>query len=63
MKTSTSFWQRMGFHEWFLKREADDAVQQASPLTADEIYKYVIQKFLDSIKELSFANRVVFYHE
>lgn len=63
MKTKTSFWQRMGFHDWFLKREADYSVQQAPPLTPDDIYKYIVQKFQESIKELSFANRVVFYHE
>ena len=63
MKTKISFWQRMGFHEWFLKREADYAVQQIPPLKPDDIYKYIIQKFEESIKELSFANRIVFYHE
>jgi len=63
MKTKTSFWQRMGFHEWFLKREADYSVQQTTALRPDDIYKYIIQKFEESIKELSFANRIVFYHE
>ena len=63
MKTKTSFWQRMGFHEWFLKREAGVSVQQVAPLTPDNIYKYIVQKFEESIAELSFANRIVFYHE
>ena len=63
MKTKTSFWQRMGFHEWFLKREADYSVQQVLPPTPDDIYKYIVQKFEESVKELSFANRVVFFHE
>jgi hypothetical protein len=63
MRTKTSFWQRMGFHEWFLKREADYDVKQIPLLTSDDIYKYIIQKFEESIKELSFANRIVFYHE
>jgi hypothetical protein len=63
MKTKTSFWQRMGFHEWFLKRAADYDVKQIPPLTSDDIYKYIVQKFEESIKELSFANRIVFYHE
>lgn len=63
MKTKTSFWQRMGFHEWFLKREADNSVLPAPALTPDEIYKYIVQKFSESIKELSFGNRIVFYHE
>ena len=63
MRTKTSFWQRMGFHEWFLKREATYDIKQTLPLTADDVYKYIIQKFEESIKELSFANRIVFYHE
>jgi hypothetical protein len=63
MKTKTSFWQRMGFHEWFLKREADYSVQQIPPLTVNDVYKFIVQKFEESINELSFANRVVFYHE
>jgi hypothetical protein len=63
MKTKTSFWQRMGFHEWFLKREADTTTLTHAPLTPDDIYKYIVQKFTDSIKELSFGSRVVFYHE
>ena len=61
MKTKTSFWQRMGFHEWFLKREADTNTKQILPLTADDVYKYIVQKFEESVKELSFANRVVFF--
>ncbi|MEP6466101.1 MAG: hypothetical protein ABJB05_07330 [Parafilimonas sp.] len=63
MKTKTSFWQRMGFHEWFLKREADYSVQQTPPLTVNDIYKFIVQKFEESINELSFANRIVFCHE
>lgn len=53
----------MGFHEWFLKRESDHSVIQAPALTPDEIYNYIVQKFSESVKELSFGNRVVFYHE
>src|ERR1700759_640057 len=63
MKTKTSFWQRMGFREWFLKREADYSVQEIQPPTPDDIYKYIVQKFEESVKDLSFANRVVFFHE
>jgi hypothetical protein len=63
MKTKSSFWQHMGFHEWFLKREIYYDVKQIPPLTSDDIYKYIVQKFEESIKELSFANRIVFYHE
>ena len=32
-------------------------------LTPNDVYKYIIEKFRQSIGELSFANRVVFYHE
>ena len=63
MRTKTSFWQRMGFHDWFLKREADTDLKQLPPLTADDVYRYIVQKFQESINELSFANRVVFFHE
>lgn len=63
MKTKTSFWQRMGFHEWFLKREADFTTAAPPALTPDDIYNYIVQKFAESIKELSFGSRVVFYHE
>ena len=63
MKTKTSFWQRMGFHEWFLKREADSTLLEPPALTPDDVYKFLLQKFEVSIRELSFANRVVFYHE
>ena len=63
MKTKTSLWQRMGFHEWFLKRESGLSVRQVPPLTPDNIYKFIVQKFEESIAELSFANRIVFYHE
>lgn len=63
MKTKTSFWQRMGFHEWFLKREADASSAPLPVLTPDDIYNYIVQKFSESVNELSFAKRVVFYHE
>lgn len=63
MRTKTSFWQRMGFHDWFLKREAGTYLKQTPPLTSDEVYRYIVEKFGESIKELSFANRIVFFHE
>ncbi|MBS1746815.1 MAG: hypothetical protein JST21_11655 [Bacteroidetes bacterium] len=62
-KTKSSFWQRMGFHDWFLKREIEYTTHQTQPLTTDEIYQYIVDKFENSIKELSFANRIVFFHE
>jgi hypothetical protein len=62
MKTKPSFWQRIGMHEWFLKKE-DIAVASRDSITPNDVYKYIIDKFRESIGHLSFANRVVFYHE
>ncbi|HET7898503.1 MAG TPA: hypothetical protein VFL47_12545, partial [Flavisolibacter sp.] len=63
MKSKQSFWQRIGLHDFFLKKEAD-RVESATPaLTPNNIYHYIIEKFKESIGELSFAERVVFYHE
>lgn len=62
MKSKPSFWQRIGLHDWFLKKE--DIRESVSPsLKPDDVYKYILQKFGESIEELSFAQRVVFYHE
>jgi len=63
MKSKTTFWQRMGLHDWFLKNETVETSQQVIALTPDDVYKYIVEKFNESIKELSFANRVVFFHE
>ena len=62
MKPETTFWQRIGIHNWFL---SDTGVISSEPkiLTPNAIYKYIIDKFNESIAELSFADRVVFYHE
>jgi hypothetical protein len=62
MKTKPSFWQRIGMHEWFLKKE-DIAEASREGITPNEVYKYIIDKFKESIGHLSFANRIVFYHE
>lgn len=64
MSAKPSFWQKMGLHDWFLKSETTpEAVSMQRSLTPDIIYKYIVDKFEDSIKHLSFAQRVVFYHE
>jgi hypothetical protein len=63
MKSKKSFWQQIGLHDWFLKKEAVEATQQVVTLTPDDVYKYIVEKFEESISELSFANRVVFFHE
>lgn len=63
MKSKTTLWQRMGLHDWFLKKEVTSITQQIPTLTPDDVYKYIVQKFNESIAQLSFANRVVFFHE
>ena len=62
MKSETTFWKRLGIHNWFL---SDTGIISKEPqvLTPNEVYKYIIEKFKESIAELSFADRVVFYHE
>jgi hypothetical protein len=60
--TNPSFWQRIGLHDWFLKKDADPVLAEHS-MTPDDVYKYIVEKFRESISQLSFANRVVFFHE
>lgn len=55
------FWQRTGVQNWFLKKET--GVSETSSLTPDIVYRYIIEKFRESIAELSFADRIIFYHE
>jgi hypothetical protein len=62
MKSKPSFWQRIGMHDWFLKKE-DDNRNEVQTITPDAVYKYILQQFDDSIGQLSFAGRVVFFHE
>lgn len=63
MSNKPSFWQRMGLHDWFLKSEATPATVSARSLTPDIVFKYLVDKFDESITHLSFGQRVVFYHE
>src|SRR5687767_12974546 len=64
MKEKTSFWQRIGLHDWFLKKDRPAPAAAAYPsITPNELYKYIIDKFNESLQQLSFANRTVFYHE
>jgi hypothetical protein len=63
MKSKTTFWQRIGFHDWFLKKETTFTEKVAHILTPNDVYKYIIDKFKESIGQLSFADRIVFYHE
>lgn len=64
MTDKPSFWQRIGIQDWFLSsNDANGPIAKAQPLTPDTVYKYIIDKFKESIAELSFAQRIVFYHE
>jgi hypothetical protein len=63
MDPKTSIWQRMGIQDWFLTSENTSKSKKQQTLTPDDVYNYVIDKFSDSIRQLSFADRVVFYHE
>ena len=48
--------------DWFLSDTGISSSTQKT-LTPNEVYKYIIEKFNESISALSFADRVVFYHE
>jgi hypothetical protein len=61
MKTKTSIWQRLGLHSLFLKEAAVTA--EPSIPTPDQVFRYITDKFNESTGELSFGNRIVFYHE
>ncbi|WP_316811762.1 hypothetical protein [Pedobacter heparinus] len=63
MTDKPSFWQRIGIQDWFLSNNNAGQVVKAQPITPDTVYKYIIGKFKESIAELSFAERIVFYHE
>ena len=63
MDAKPSIWQRLGVQDWFLTSENTSASKNQHNLTPDDVYNYVVDKFNDSIRELSFADRIVFYHE
>jgi hypothetical protein len=63
MEAKTSFWQRLGIQDWFLTDETSGINGKTPALTPEVVYSYIIEKFKASIKELSFADRIVFYHE
>ncbi|ACU04525.1 hypothetical protein [Pedobacter heparinus] len=63
MTDKPSFWQRIGIQDWFLSNNTTKPVAKVQALTPDTVYKYIIDKFKASIAELSFAERIVFYHE
>jgi hypothetical protein len=61
MNTAPTFWQRIGVQNWFLKKEVEYA--ETASISPDIVHKYIIEKFQESIAELSFAGRIIFYHE
>ena len=63
MDSKPSIWQRIGIHDWFLTSENTGKNKKQLMLSPDDVYNYVIDKFTDSIRQLSFAGRIVFYHE
>jgi hypothetical protein len=63
MDSKTSIWQRIGLQDWFLTSENTSGEKKQQSLTPDDVYNYVIDKFNDSVRQLSFADRIVFYHE
>ena len=63
MEEKSTLWQRMGLQNWFLSSENATSNEVQKALTPDDVYKYIIEKFKESIGQLSFANRVVFFHE
>jgi hypothetical protein len=63
MSEKPSFWQRLGLHDWFVNKPEQEERQDAGGLTPDTIYSYILKQFEGSVRELSFAGRVVFYHE
>jgi hypothetical protein len=63
MDQKTSIWQRIGIQDWFLTNPNNPKTKKRPNLTPDDVYNYVIAKFTDSVRQLSFADRIVFYHE
>ena len=63
MSAPSSFWQKIGLHEWFLKKGGSVEEKIYVSLTPDEVYRYIVEEFHTSIEQLSFADRIVFYHE
>ena len=62
MDEKESLWKRLGIQDWFLTGQTAARQKQVS-LSPDDVYNYMVSKFNDSIRELSFADRIVFYHE
>lgn len=65
MEPKSTFWKRIGLQDWFLPngKPVNAEAVKIKALTPDDVYMYIIEKFKESIKQLSFADRIVFYHE
>jgi len=64
MAEKSTFWKKTGLQDLFLPSTKNKAKETpVKSLTPDEVYKYILEKFNESIGQLSFANRIVFYHE
>jgi hypothetical protein len=63
MTTKPTFWQRIGIQDWLLNDTGSSTVGKLKQLTPDLVFKYITGKFQESLAELSFAQRIVFYHE
>lgn len=63
MKPKESIWQKLGMHEWLLKQATSESAYKEKKITPDEVFGFLVNKFKESVSQLSFANRVVFYHE
>ena len=61
MKEKSNFWQRIGLHDWFLKSATTTAT--VPTVTPNDVYTYINRQFQESVQQLSFANRIVFFHE
>ncbi|RYY83814.1 MAG: hypothetical protein EOO15_20645 [Chitinophagaceae bacterium] len=63
MSEKPNFWQRLGLHDWFVNKPEAAPADTRAALTPETIFRYILQQFESSVRELSFANRVVFFHE
>ena len=64
MAEKSTFWKKTGLRDLFRASTKNKAKETpVKSLTPDEVYKYILEKFNESIGQLSFANRIVFYHE
>lgn len=63
MKNKESIWQKLGMHEWLLKQADTDTMYLDKKITTEDVFELIVSKFKESIAQMSFANRVVFFHE